>query len=201
MIWSFIKIVVFVAIVAALTLLAGHLADQGTGLRLVVANTEFTLGPLQAAIAGVLAVVAVWIGLKLLGLLVATLRFLNGDETAISRYFNRNRERKGFEALAEGMMAIASGDGRVAMSKAARAEKFLERPELTNLLMAQAAELAGDTRRAIAVLGDIAHLGERSPELHAALASAVEDANPDLPADCTQRRCGTTSLHGGTLSC
>ena len=74
MIWSFIKIVVFVAIVAALTLLAGHLADQGTGLRLVVANTEFTLGPLQAAIAGVLAVVAVWIGLKLLGLLVATLR-------------------------------------------------------------------------------------------------------------------------------
>ena len=151
MIWSFIKIVVFVAIVAALTLLAGHLADQGTGLRLVVANTEFTLGPLQAAIAGVLAVVAVWVGLKLLGLLVATLRFLNGDETAISRYFNRNRERKGFEALAEGMMAIASGDGRVAMSKAARAEKFLERPELTNLLMAQAAELAGDTRRATAV--------------------------------------------------
>jgi HemY protein len=148
MIWSFIKIVAFVAVVAALTLLAGHLADQGPGLRLVVGSTEFTLGPLQAAIAGVLAVLAVWIGLRALGLVFATLRFLNGDETAISRYFNRNRERKGFEALAEGMMAIASGDGRVAMAKAVRAERFLERPELTNLLMAQAAELAGDTRRA-----------------------------------------------------
>ncbi|MCV2867242.1 heme biosynthesis protein HemY [Defluviimonas sp. WL0002] len=151
MIWSFIKIVVFVAVVAALTLLAGHLADQGSGLRLIVANTEFTLGPLQAAIAAVLLVILVWIALRILGLLIATLHFLNGDETAISRYFNRNRERKGFEALAEGMMAIASGDGRVAMAKAARAEKFLGRPELTNLLTAQAAELAGDTRRATAV--------------------------------------------------
>ena len=28
------------------------------------------------------------------GLLLAVLKFLNGDETAISRYFDRNRERK-----------------------------------------------------------------------------------------------------------
>jgi HemY protein len=41
------------------------------------------------------------------------LRFLNGDETAISRYFNRRAERKGFEALAEGMMALAAGEGRL----------------------------------------------------------------------------------------
>ncbi|MCV2863185.1 heme biosynthesis protein HemY [Albidovulum sediminicola] len=151
MIWSFIKIVAFVALVAVLTLLAGRLVDEGSGLRLIIANTEFSLGPLQAAIAAAVLVLAVWIALKVLGLLVATLRFLNGDETAISRYFNRNRERKGFEALAEGMMAIASGDGRVALAKAARAEKFLGRPELTNLLSAQAAELAGDTRRATAI--------------------------------------------------
>jgi len=34
------------------------------------------------------------------------------------------------------------------MAKASRAEKFLERPELTNLLTAQAAELAGDRKMA-----------------------------------------------------
>jgi len=34
------------------------------------------------------------------------------------------------------------------MTKAARAERYLESPKLTNLLTAQAAEMAGDTRKA-----------------------------------------------------
>ena len=38
------------------------------------------------------------------------LRFLLGDETAISRYFSRSRERRGFDALSDGMVALASGD-------------------------------------------------------------------------------------------
>jgi HemY protein len=46
------------------------------------------------------------------------------------------------------MMALASGEGRVAMSKAAKAERYLNKPELTNLLVAQAAEMAGDRRKA-----------------------------------------------------
>lgn len=151
MIWSFVKILLFVAVVAFLALAAGQIADNGAELRLVVGSTEFNPRPLPAAIAGVILLFAVWVLFKILGLGAATFRFLNGDETAISRYFSRNRERKGFEALAEGMMAIASGDGRVALSKAARAEKFLARPELTNLLAAQAAELAGDQRKATEV--------------------------------------------------
>ena len=36
-------------------------------------------------------------------------RFWEGDETAIDRYFARRRERKGYHALAEGMLAVASG--------------------------------------------------------------------------------------------
>jgi HemY protein len=148
MIWSFIKIVVFVAIVVGLTVLAGHLGETGAGVRVSIGNMEFSFGPVQALIALVLLVMAVWIGLKLLGFLGATIRFLNGDETAISRYFDRNRERKGYRALADGMMAIASGEGRLAMSQASKAERYLRKPELTNLLSAQAAEISGDTRRA-----------------------------------------------------
>jgi HemY protein len=53
---------------------------------------------------------------KLTGLLIATFKFLNGM-TAISRYFSRNRERKGYEALSEGMMALASGEGRSGWQK------------------------------------------------------------------------------------
>ena len=45
-------------------------------------------------------------------------------------------------------MALASGEGRLAMTKAAKADKYLNKPELTNLLIAQAAEMAGDRRKA-----------------------------------------------------
>jgi HemY protein len=109
---------------------------------------EFTLGPVQAVIAAVLLLLLVWLVIRIAGFLVAVLRFLNGDETAISRWFDRNRERKGFEALADGLMALASGEARVAMSKAAKAERYLKRPELTNLITAQAAEMAGDRKTA-----------------------------------------------------
>ncbi|MDF0602353.1 heme biosynthesis HemY N-terminal domain-containing protein [Psychromarinibacter sp. C21-152] len=148
MLWSLIKVILFVALIAAATLGAGYLMETDGGIRISIAETEFNLGPLQAVIAALLLVLVVWLFIKLVGLLVATLRFLNGDETAISRYFARNRERKGFQALADGMMALASGEGRLAMKNAQKAEKYLHRPDLTNLITAQAAEMAGDHKAA-----------------------------------------------------
>ena len=148
MLWSLIKILFFVALVAALTLGAGYLMETAGGVRVTFAGTEYTLGPLQSVIGVLVLIVVLWVLLKLLSLLVAVLRFLNGDETAVSRYFDRGRERKGYQALADGMMALASGEGRLAMIKASRAEKYLGRPELTNLLTAQAAEMVGDKKKA-----------------------------------------------------
>ncbi|SFQ15782.1 heme biosynthesis protein HemY [Tranquillimonas alkanivorans] len=148
MLWSLLKIVLFVCATAALTLGAAYLLEADGGILVAVADVEFVLGPLQAAIAALVLLVAIWIVLKLVGLVVALIRFLNGDETALSRYFDRNRERKGYRALADGMLALASGEGRTAMSKAAKAERYLRRPELTNLLTAQAAEMVGDRRKA-----------------------------------------------------
>ena len=148
MIWSLVKILLFVVFIVAASFGAGLLMDTGGSVRLALAGTEFSLGPLQAAIAVLALLVLVWLLLKAIGLLFATLRFLNGDETAISRYFDRNRERRGYQALADGMMAMAAGEGRLALIKAQRAESYLDRPELTNLLVAQAAEVAGDTKRA-----------------------------------------------------
>ncbi len=148
MIWSFVKIALFVAIVALVALGAGMLIEMGGGIRIAAAGWEFTLGPLQTVVVALALLVLVWLSLKVLGLLLAVFRFLNGDETAISRYFDRNRERRGFQALADGLMAVASGEGRLAMSKAAKADRLLGRPELTNLLQAQAAEVAGDTKAA-----------------------------------------------------
>jgi len=148
MLWSLIKILVFVVLVGAVAFGAGQLMEMNDGILITFAGNEYQLDALKSVIAIIVLVAVVWIGLKLLGLVIAVLKFINGDETAISRYFSRNRERKGFQALSEGMLALASGEGRLAMAKATKAQKYLNRPELTNLLTAQAAEMAGDTKKA-----------------------------------------------------
>jgi HemY protein len=148
MLWSLTKVILFVAAIAALALGAVILSETGGAMQVIVAGWEFTIGPMQAVVLGILLFAVVWLTLKLLGLLGATIRFLNGDETAISRYFDRNRERKGYRALSEGMMALASGEPRQALSRAQTAERLLGKPELTTLLVAQAAEASGDRKRA-----------------------------------------------------
>ena len=144
MLWSLLKVLIFIALVAALTWGTGLLIEMGDLATLTVMGREFVLTPLLAVLGAIVLLLAVWLLFKAVGLLVATLRFLNGDETAISRYFNRRAERKGYEALAEGMMALAAGEGRLAIRKAERAEKYLGRPELTRLVVAQGAEMVGD---------------------------------------------------------
>ncbi|MEQ3708569.1 heme biosynthesis protein HemY, partial [Tateyamaria sp.] len=148
MIWSLFKIIFFVVAVVALALGADYLLKAEGGLMVEVGGREYTFGPLESVVALIGLVIVIWLGLKLLGLLIALWKFLNGDETALSRYFARNKAAKGFDALAEGMMALASGEGRVALAKAEKADRYLNRPELTNLLTAQAAEMAGDRKKA-----------------------------------------------------
>lgn len=151
MLWSLLKILVFVVLIALLAFGAGLLMETAGGVQITAAGTEYTLGALQSVIAMVVLVILVWLFLKLVSLLIAILKFLNGDDTALSRYFDKGRERKGYQALSDGLMALASGEGRLAMAKAARAEKYLQKPALTDLLTAQAAELSGDTKKAAEV--------------------------------------------------
>lgn len=148
MLLSALKILMFFAVVLVIALGARQLAENGHGLRMVYDGTEYVLGPLQLLIGVILLCLLGWLVVKLVGLALAFIRFLVGDETAINRYFARSRERKGYEALSEGMLAVASGEGRLAQDKAGRAAKFLKKPHLTDLLAAQAAEVAGDRRKA-----------------------------------------------------
>ena len=150
MIWSLLRILLFVLFVVAVTFAAGILMDNGGVLRIAFSGWEFSLGPLQTVIAALILFFLVWLGFKALGLFFAVLRFLNGDETAVSRFFDRNRQKRGYQAFADGMLALASGEGRLALIKAQRAEAYLDQPELTNLLIAQAAEAAGDGAKASA---------------------------------------------------
>lgn len=54
------------------------------------------------------------------------------------------RQRKGYVALTQGLMAVAAGDAVNARKLANKAEHLLKEPALTLLLQAQAAQLTGD---------------------------------------------------------
>ena len=158
MFWTLIKILLFVAVVLGLAYGAGQLMDSNQTVGLRILDMEFVLGPIQAIIALVAFTVALWVVLKLLGLALAVLRFMTGDETAIRRFFMRNREKRGLDALLMALIAQAEGDGKTAIVKAEKAHKLLNRPVMTNLLVAQAAEMKGNRtlaeERYKALLGD-----------------------------------------------
>ena len=151
MLLSLLKILFFFAVVLVIALGAVQLSETGQMLRIEYAGTEYALTPVKAVVALLILMVLAWLVFKALGLFLAFIRFIAGDETAIDRYFARSRERKGYAALGEGMLAVASGEGKLAQDKAAKAEKYLNMPHITNLLSAQAAEVAGDRARAGAV--------------------------------------------------
>lgn len=58
------------------------------------------------------------------------------------------RQRRGYRALTQGMVAVAAGDAVEARRQARRAEALLSEPPLTMLLSAQAAQLSGDNQAA-----------------------------------------------------
>lgn len=121
------------------------LRDSDGGVTLALAGRAYGPFRLIEALAMVLlAALIIWLAVKAFSFIVALVRFLTGDETALSRFWNRSRERRGFDALAGGLISMAEGDGRTALTKARKAERLLDRPGLTQLLMAQSAEAAGD---------------------------------------------------------
>ena len=148
MLISAIRVFLFLALVTAGIWGIVHLIEDQGGITVQFAGQEYFFLPVHFAVLLLIGFVAVWLAIRIAGFILAVLRFIDGDETAISRYFNRSRERRGLEAMARGMTALAAGDARVARAKAEKAELLLQRPELTRLLNAQAAELAGDDLRA-----------------------------------------------------
>ncbi|PWJ21329.1 heme biosynthesis protein HemY [Jannaschia seohaensis] len=148
MLWSLFKILLFVALVVALAFGVQWMMALSGEVIVRFDGQEAVLSPLQVLMAGLVAVVALYVLFKILGFLVAVLKFINGDDTAIGTYFARNKQRKGYEALSESLVALAAGEAREAAVKAQKAEKYLNRPEVTTLVVAQAAEAAGDHARA-----------------------------------------------------
>lgn len=113
------------------------LADKPGGLVLRFEDLQVETSLVAAVVALVLLVVAVdlvWRLVRFVLRLPATIGFLG-------RARNRN---KGIEAVTRGMIAVGSGDVRLARRSADEARKRLGAEPLALLLQAQAAQLAGD---------------------------------------------------------
>jgi HemY protein len=62
----------------------------------------------------------------------------------VKAFLTRRRREQGYDALERALIASAAGDGEAAVRQAARADALLERPALSRLLAARAAEAAGN---------------------------------------------------------
>jgi HemY protein len=144
MIWSLVRAGFFLGFAAALALALSWLLQVPGAVRIAFAGREVSATPVMFVLLLALLFLALWLLLRLSGLVAAGLRFLAGDTTAVSRYLDRNRERRGFDALTQSLLALQSGEADRAQAEALRAERLLGRPDLAQVLKAQAAEAGGN---------------------------------------------------------
>ncbi|XBQ17549.1 MAG: heme biosynthesis HemY N-terminal domain-containing protein [Oceanicaulis sp.] len=126
--------VITAAIAVFLTLNPGLVRIEFLG---VVAEAPFALAAGVLIVATFVLVFAWWLLAKVWGAPDAF------------RKFRKNRRREqGFDALERALIASAAGQGALAVRQASRAEALLDRPALSRLLAARAAEAAGDLESA-----------------------------------------------------
>lgn len=155
MLWSLGRVLVFVLAIAAATWAVAALIESGQKIRIAAFGWEVTLGPVMSVAGAVVLAVAIWLSLRFIGGIIAVVRFLAGDETALSRYFDRARERRGQAALAEALFALAAGEGKRASEQAGRARRLLGPLPVTTLVSAQAALAAGERGEARTAFGQL----------------------------------------------
>jgi HemY protein len=149
MIWLVLRVLIFVAVVAGIAGAAGLLVDTTGAVTITWGGWEYPpLSLVEFVGVVLLTMLVLFLLYKLAGLLLAVLRFAMGDETALSRYWSRAKERRGFAALGQAQVALADGDLDAAARMARKATRLLGQRDLTDLLGAQIAEARGDVAEA-----------------------------------------------------
>ena len=200
MLISLTKILLFIVIVVLIASGLAYLLDAKDiilgDVQATIAGAEYILTPIQVALFLVILCIIIMFVLKVLSFLISVMKFINGDDTAISRYFMRNRERKGYQALSDGMLALASGEGQLAMDKANKASRFLDNPSLTNVLAAQAAELSGNRGKAKEIYKNLLQLPEtRFVGVRGLLKQKLEEGNVDVALKLAERAFAIKPTH------
>lgn len=163
-----VRWLLLIALLAAAALSAALLADLPGAVTLTVADYRITASVAVFVLALILFAAAAII-------LYQVLAWLRRAPRALERGQDRRRQRRGVEALTQGLLAVASGDGGAATRHAHRAERLLEGEPLTLLLSAQAAQLRGDDETATRLFTAMEQRAEtRVPGLRGLLALAMK---------------------------
>lgn len=132
-----IRILVFLAVIAALAFGVGWLVDRPGSVSLVWEGwqVETTVPVLIFAVVVFTAAVMI---------LLALLRTIIDIPDAVSHFLHGRRRKRGMNAIARGLVAVGVGDAKAARRSANDARRFVGDEPLTLLLRAQAAQLSGD---------------------------------------------------------
>jgi HemY protein len=139
-----IRFIIRFAIVVALAGLFAWLADRPGVLRIDWLDRRIE-APLAVAV--ILVFIAFAVCLWLFGIVRRAFR----APGSMSEFFRVRRNRRGYESLSRGMIAIGAGDLQTARRHAQIAAKFLNDEPLARLLEAQTAQASGDNRRVAAL--------------------------------------------------
>lgn len=132
-----LRLVLFLLQLAVLVAAAVWVADRPGEVRIAWLGYEIV------ADIGVL-ILAVFLLMLVAALAYRLWRRLLRAPRDTRRMLRRGRRRRGYQALANGLVSVAAGDADEAGRWARKAEQLLDQPALTLLLSAQAAQLAGD---------------------------------------------------------
>jgi HemY protein len=132
-----VRLVVYLLTIALIASGLAWLADRPGTLQIVWQGYDIETSVFRAVVilsAGAALVIFLW----------SLVRALWNSPAAIGHRLMRQRQRKGFDALSSGLIAIGAGDSSLASRYALQARKALPHAPLTHLLRAQSAELSGD---------------------------------------------------------
>ena len=133
-----LRLVAFLLACAAAAIGLHWLADQKGSVSIDWHDYQIDITVFQAVVFLMLATA--------LGVFLWNLsRSLWKSPATVGQLITRRRERRGLDAISEGMIAIGSGDRSLAARAALQARKSLPNEPLTHLLRAQTAQLQGDT--------------------------------------------------------
>jgi len=116
------------------------------------------------------------------------LRGLIDAPGALADFFRLRRQRRGYDALSRGMIAVGSGDAEAAARHAAEAGRLIASEPMAQLLKAQTAQMKGDRRSAVRVFESMLQAPETEIlGLRGLFIQAQRDDQPALARNFAER--------------
>ncbi len=138
-----IRVLLFIALLFAVALGFAWLTDLPGTISVEWASPDPNTVPISWEQTPGVAAVVVGVLLAIFLAVVWVIRVILKSPHIASRFFRRRRQDKGYAALSQGLIALGTGNAKLARRHAVDADRLLEEEPAAKLLLAQTAQLAG----------------------------------------------------------